>query len=219
MWCRPSPSPLAQRQFGQHHGIQRGVRERLAFADLPEAPGLVQLLHLGVRDIHQEDGEVLVPVVQQGSGEQVGHALLPPVLAYAQEAMEKAPQDEPRPSWVSFYGVAELTAITAIVRDRIGDAPESEAASHQALAAIPKHFRRNRALATTQLALAQVHQREVEQACATAASVFELMSGNPIPGRLRSLLGDFYRDLITLAPDAAVAQEWGDRYRSEWSRA
>nr|WP_206326435.1 helix-turn-helix domain-containing protein [Streptomyces sp. N502] len=140
-------------------------------------------------------------------------------LGYAQEAMEKAPQDEPRPSWVSFYGVAELTAITAIVRDRIGDAPESEAASHQALAAIPKHFRRNRALATTQLALAQVHQREVEQACATAASVFELMSGNPIPGRLRSLLGDFYRDLITLVPDAAVAQEWGDRYRSEWSRA
>jgi transcriptional regulator with XRE-family HTH domain len=140
-------------------------------------------------------------------------------LGYAQEALEKAPQDEPRPSWVSFYGVAELTAIRAIVRDRIGDAPESEAASHQALAAIPKHFRRNRALATTRLALAQVHQREVEQSCTTAASVFELMSGNPLPGRMRSLLGDFYRDLITLAPDAAVAQEWGDRYRAEWSRA
>ncbi|MEU6179645.1 helix-turn-helix transcriptional regulator [Streptomyces coeruleorubidus] len=140
-------------------------------------------------------------------------------LGYAQEALGKASQDEPRPSWVSFYGVAELTAIRAIVRDRIGDAPESEAASHQALAAIPKHFRRNRALATTRLALAQVHQREVEQACTTAASVFELMSGNPLPGRMRSLLGDFYRDLITLAPDAAVAQEWGDRYRAEWSRA
>ncbi|MFI7013528.1 hypothetical protein [Streptomyces sp. NPDC050164] len=140
-------------------------------------------------------------------------------LGYAQEAMEKTSEDEPRPSWVSFYGVAELTAIKAIVRDRIGDAPESEAASHQALAAIPKHFRRNRALATTRLALAQVHQREVEQACSTAALVFELMSGNPLPGRMRSLLGDFYRDLITLAPDAAVAQEWGDRYRAEWSRA
>lgn len=140
-------------------------------------------------------------------------------LGYANEALEKASPNEPRPSWVSFYGVAELTAIKAIVRDRIGDAAESEAASHQALSAIPKNFRRNRALATTRLALAQVHQREVEQACATAASVFELMSGNPLPGRMRSLLGDFYRDLITLAPDTAVAQEWGDRYRAEWSRA
>ncbi|MFG2132230.1 XRE family transcriptional regulator [Streptomyces sp. NPDC048751] len=140
-------------------------------------------------------------------------------LGYAHEALEKAPPDEPRPSWVSFYGVAELTAIKAIVWGRIGDAARSEAASHQALSAIPRHFRRNRALATTRLALAQVHQREVEQATTAAASVFELMSGNPIPGRLRSLLGDFYRDLITLVPDARVAQEWGDRYRSEWSRA
>ncbi|MFF9123074.1 XRE family transcriptional regulator [Streptomyces sp. NPDC014889] len=140
-------------------------------------------------------------------------------LGYAEEALAKASQEEPRPSWVSFYGVAELCAIQAIVRDRIGDAAESEAASHRALAMLPKHFRRNRGLATTRLALAQLHQGEVEQACATAATVFELMAGNPIPGRMRSLLGDYYRDLISLAPDAAVAQEWGDRFRSEWSRA
>ncbi len=45
------------------------------------------------------------------------------------------------------------------------------------------------------------------------------MAGNPIPGRMRSLLGDYYRDLIAFAPSATVAREWGDRYRSEWSRA
>ncbi|WP_405539679.1 hypothetical protein OG787_47010 [Streptomyces sp. NBC_00075] len=140
-------------------------------------------------------------------------------LGYAQESLSKAPDGEPRPSWVTFYGASELTAIRAIVRDRIGDAAESEAASHQALATIPKTFRRNRALATTRLALAQLHQREIERACTTASTVFELMSGNPIPGRMRSLLGDYYRDLITLAPDTVVAREWGDRYRSEWSRA
>lgn len=140
-------------------------------------------------------------------------------LGYAQEALSKATTGDPRPSWVSFYGPAELTAIRAIVRDRIGDPAESEAASHQALVMIPTAFRRNRALATARLALAQLHQRDVEQACGTASHVFELMTGTPIPARMRSLLGDFYRDLISLAPDAAVAREWGDRFRTEWSRA
>ncbi|WP_327291980.1 hypothetical protein [Streptomyces sp. NBC_01198] len=119
---------------------------------------------------------------------------------------------------MTFYGSAELNAVTAIVRDKIGDAPQAEAASHRALASIAPEFRRNRALATTRLALTQLHQHEVDQACATASTVFVLMSGAPIPGRMRSLLGDYYRDLITLGPKAAVAREWGVRYRTEWSR-
>ncbi|MER5472521.1 twin-arginine translocation signal domain-containing protein [Streptomyces sp. NPDC002685] len=139
-------------------------------------------------------------------------------LGHAQDALGKTETDQPKPSWVAFYGPAELLAMTAIVQDRIGDSADSEAASHRALRTIPKEFRRNRALATTRLALAQLHQRDVDQACSTAATVFPLMSGNPIPGRMRSLLGDYYRDLITLAPDARIAREWGDRYRSEWSR-
>ncbi|MFI1826745.1 hypothetical protein ACH41E_09925 [Streptomyces sp. NPDC020412] len=137
-------------------------------------------------------------------------------LGYAQEALSKA-EARPRPSWVAFYGPAELAAITSIVRDRIGDPAEAEAASHKALATIPQEFRRNRALATGRLALAQLHQRDVDQACSTASTAFQLMAGHPIPGRMRSLLGDFYRDLTTLGPDARVAREWGDRYRSEWS--
>lgn len=140
-------------------------------------------------------------------------------LGYAEEALNKATEDEKRPSWVRFYGAAELMAMTAIARDRIGDSAESEAASHKALGSLPKQFKRNRALATARLALAQVHQRDVGQACTSASTVFDLMSGHAIPGRMRSLLGDFYRDLITLAPTASVAREWGDRYRSEWSRA
>ncbi|MFJ4337913.1 hypothetical protein [Streptomyces sp. NPDC088915] len=140
-------------------------------------------------------------------------------LGHAQEALSKAALADPRPSWTAFYGPAELTALTAVVRNRIGDFAEAEAASHRALSAIPRQFRRNRAMATAQLALAQVRQGDVDQACASASAAFELMEGHPIPGRMRSRLGDFYRDLITLAPDATVAQEWGDRYRSEWSRS
>lgn len=140
-------------------------------------------------------------------------------LGYAREALSKADPDSPRPSWTAFYGPAELTAMTAIVRDRIGDFAGAEAASHKALTSIPEQFRRNRAMATTRLALSQLHQRDVDQACATASTVFELMKGCPLPGRMRSLLGDYYRDLIGLARDARVAQEWGDRFRSEWSRS
>ncbi|MEV7289569.1 XRE family transcriptional regulator [Streptomyces sp. NPDC093252] len=138
-------------------------------------------------------------------------------LGHAHEALAKA-VDRPRPSWIAFYGPAELAAITAIVRDRIGDAVQAEAASHQALAGIPMRFRRNRAFATTRLALAQLHQRDIETACFTASTALELMQDDPLPGRMRTLLGDFYRDLISLAPGAETAREWGDRYRSEWRR-
>ncbi|MFI0820496.1 hypothetical protein ACH4TX_30975 [Streptomyces sp. NPDC021098] len=140
-------------------------------------------------------------------------------LGCAHEALGKASLGDPRPIWTAFYGPGELFALTAIVRDKIGEPAEAEAASHKALASIPKEFRRNRALATARLALNQLHQRDIDQACATASTVFTLMAGHPIPGRMRSLLGDYYRDLITLAPDASVAREWADRYRTEWSRA
>lgn len=140
-------------------------------------------------------------------------------LGHAEDALAKASLEESRPSWVAFYGPAELLAITAIVRDDIGDSTGAEAASHRALAAIPQQYRRNRALATLQLALTQLHQRDVDQACATTEQVFALMTGNPLPGRMRSYLGDFYRDLTTLAPDSGTAREWEDRYRSEWSQA
>jgi len=140
-------------------------------------------------------------------------------LGCAHEALGKASLDDPRPIWTAFYGPGELLALTAIVRDEIGESAEAEAASHQALAGIPEAFRRNRALATARLALTQLHQRDIDQACATATTVFTMMAGHPIPGRMRSLLGDYHRDLITLAPDASVAREWADRYRTEWSRA
>lgn len=139
-------------------------------------------------------------------------------LGYAGEALAKAP-DAIRPSWIAFYGPAELHALTAIVRDRLGDAAEAEAASHRALSVLPDPFRRNRALATARLALAQLHQGDLDQACETTDTAFQLMRGAPLPGRMRTLLGDFHRDLFTLAPSATAALDWADRYRTEWSHS
>ncbi|WP_432158206.1 XRE family transcriptional regulator [Streptomyces sp. bgisy153] len=138
-------------------------------------------------------------------------------LGRAEDALAKADLAQPRATWIAFYGPAELYSLTAIVRDVVGHPAQAEAASHRALAALPETYRRNRAHTTARLALAQLHQDDVEQACATSGQVFTIMAGTPLPGRMRLLLGDFQRDLIARAPSAHIAHEWMDRYRTEWS--
>jgi tetratricopeptide (TPR) repeat protein len=139
-------------------------------------------------------------------------------LGLAGDALNRA-GDQPRSTWMAFYGPAELHALTAIAHDRLGDAEQTESASHRALAILPPRFRRNRALTTARLALAQLHQGDAEHATATASAVFDLMSDAPLPARIRTLLGDFYRDLLTLSATAPAAREWADRFRTEWSRS
>lgn len=96
-------------------------------------------------------------------------------LGTAQETFSKAAEDE-RPRWTAFYGPAELDHLAAIILNRNGEPAEAEAMAHRALAKIPAEFQRNRALATCQLALAQLRQGEPEQATATAATVFTIRS-------------------------------------------
>ncbi|WP_327332917.1 XRE family transcriptional regulator [Streptomyces anulatus] len=137
-------------------------------------------------------------------------------LARAEDSLGKAELEQPRASWIAFYGPAELHSLSAIVHDEVGHPAKAEAASHQALAALAPSYRRNRAHTTARLALAQLHQGDIEQACATSGQVFRIMAGTALPGRMRQIIGDFQRDLIASAP-AAVAHEWTDQYRTQWS--
>lgn len=139
-------------------------------------------------------------------------------LGGAQDSLRKAADDE-RPRWTAFYGTAELNHLAAIIMNRNGQHAEAEAMAHRALGRIPPEFRRNRALATCQLASAQLRQGDPEQATQTAANVFAIMDGAPLPGRMRTLVGDFHRDLFRLAPSTSYARDWADRMRDEWSRA
>lgn len=139
-------------------------------------------------------------------------------LGSAQETLRKAVEDD-RPRWTAFYGPAELNHLAAVILNRNGEATDAEAMAHRALAKIPAEFQRNRALATCQLALAQLRQDEPERATATAATVFQIMDGAPLPGRMRTLIGDFHRDLFRLAPSTTYARDWADRMREEWSQA
>jgi tetratricopeptide (TPR) repeat protein len=205
--------PLAQMRVWNSTAIlahQRGdVGESIAAAQAAQAtaitrrdPLFASLAHARTAVGHAQRGD------RQAAVRSLGHA---------EEALGKAEVARPRPGWVAFYGPAELHALAAIVREQLGEPADAEAASHRALAVLPKKYRRNRAMATVYLALAQLHQGDVEQACATTEDAFTLMSGSPLPERLRVLLGDFYRDLLTRAPSAQVTREWGDRFRSEWS--
>lgn len=136
-------------------------------------------------------------------------------LGRAEDALIKVTESE-RPTWVSFFGPGELYSVVASTQQDLSRHAEAEAASYRALAVLPERFRRNRAAVTARLAISLVHQGEIEQGCAKAEEVFQLMDGNPLPGRLRSLIGDFYRDLLTKAPDTQATREWGDRFRAEW---
>lgn len=136
-------------------------------------------------------------------------------LGLAEEAFAKAPVGE-RASWGAFFGPGELYSITASAQQKLSCQEDAEAAGYRALTAIPQQFRRNRASVTARLAISLVRQGEVEAACTRAEEVFTLMDGHPLPGRLRFLIGDFHRDLLTHAPDTQAAREWGDRFRAEW---
>lgn len=138
-------------------------------------------------------------------------------IGLAGESLARATAQH-RPTWAAFYGPAELHVLTAIVYERLGNAERAESASHQALGALPPQFRRNRALATARLALAQVRQGDAELATDTATSVISLMGGASLSGRIRTVLGDFHRELLTLSATTPSAREWVDRFRTEWSR-
>ncbi|WP_405015243.1 hypothetical protein [Kitasatospora sp. NBC_01539] len=107
-------------------------------------------------------------------------------LGHAGEALTKA-QDTAvaRPSWTAFYGSAELWALHSIAHLQLGQAQQAEAHSHRALAQLPGQFRRNRAMATARLALAQLGQGDIEHAT-IGSTVFALMTGVPLPGRMRT---------------------------------
>ncbi|MFE7965415.1 XRE family transcriptional regulator [Streptomyces cellulosae] len=195
------------------------ARQREDYAEAVAAAQAAQATSITRRSpVHASLGWARLAVAQAHGGDARGAVRS---IGRAEELWGKADPGEPVSAWIEFYGPvagpAELFALTAVVQDETGRSAQAEAASYRSLAALPGQYRRNRANTTARLALAQLHQGEVEQACATSGAVFEAMAGVPLPGRTRQLLGDFQRELIARAPK--MADEWVEQYRTEWSRA
>lgn len=192
---------MLARQRGAHHEAVAAAEAGLVTAVARRSPVHASLAHARTAVCLAHSGQAR-PALRH--------------LARAEDKLAKADLQQPRSSWLMFYGPAELYSLTAIVHDVVGRPAEAEAASHHALAELGPAYRRNRGHTLARLALAQLHQGDIEQACTTSGEVFDVMAGTALPGRLRQLLGDFQRDLLARAP-RPMAHEWTDRYRTQWS--
>lgn len=133
----------------------------------------------------------------------------------AADAFGQAEPTRPRPADMDFYTRGELHGLTAITLLRLGHPARSESHTHRCLAALRPDQNRNRAYYSFHLALAQLHQGEVEQACATAGAVN--LSPEAAGGRIGRLLGTFTTTLNVRAPNTAVTRDWNDQLHSRIS--
>ncbi|GLF96504.1 XRE family transcriptional regulator [Streptomyces yaizuensis] len=195
---------MAARQRGDYREAFDAGQAALSVVSTRQYPLLASLAHARIAVGHGYLGE------RQAALRSFGHA---------QEALEKVDPEQPQPGWIAFYGPGDLAALTAVVHEHAGEHAEAEAASHRAFSATPPEYRRNRAMDMARIALAQLRQHDVEQACATATASVGLMNGDPLPGRMRAILGDFQQELIALAPTTPVARDWRDRHRAGRGRA
>jgi len=129
---------------------------------------------------------------------------------HAHRAAALIERDEPLPSWMRFFDAAELAGLDAVMFLRLGHADAAEAGTHRALALLRPGLHRNRGYYTAHLALAQLAQGDLDQACATLDRV---AAGRPVAGRTGDLVRRFRRELLAAAPDADQTREWLTRQR------
>lgn len=105
---------------------------------------------------------------------------------------------------MDFYDRAELEGLAGLAYSRLGQWSRAEAHTHHSLTLRRADHVRNRYLALTDLAHAQLAQGELEPAVATA----RLISADAWRGRVGHRITDFSTALRTAHPRAATAREW-----------
>ncbi len=129
-------------------------------------------------------------------------------LGYAQGALDRADNDEPRPVWMAaFYDQAELDGLAVAALLALGQYEDAEACAHRSLAGLRPYMHRSRAITTARLARAQLGQGSVEAAVATAMTVPADVTAHP---RVVGMLTDFGRRLHTTAPGSTPARTWDE---------
>ncbi|MER6529545.1 hypothetical protein [Streptomyces sp. NPDC001508] len=123
----------------------------------------------------------------------------------AQKALDRADPNKHRPSWISFYDQAELDHLAMVARMHLRQWPDAERHAHRSLAYLRPDLKRNSALVHAHLAIAQLGQRDLEQAIGTAQSLPEDMMRH---ARVRGLLDGFTEQVTTLAPHNLEARDW-----------
>ncbi|MFC4507014.1 MULTISPECIES: Tat pathway signal protein [Streptomyces] len=129
----------------------------------------------------------------------------------AQKALDRADPNRHRPSWVGFYDQAELDHLAMVTRMQLGQWAAAERHAHRSLAYLRPDLKRNSALVHAHLAVAQLGQRDLEQAIGTAQNIPEGMMRH---ARVRGLLDGFTEQVIVLAPRNSEVRDWRARYRT-----
>lgn len=132
-------------------------------------------------------------------------------LDLAQKALDRADPKKHRPTWMDFYDQAELDHLAMAAQVQLAQWPEAEKRAHRSLAYVRPGLQRNSALVHANLAVAQLCQRELEQAVATAQRIPEEMMRH---ARVRGLLDRFTEQVTILAPRNPEARDWRTRYRT-----
>ncbi|MFE3886532.1 hypothetical protein ACFXPQ_27105 [Streptomyces lydicus] len=132
-------------------------------------------------------------------------------LGHAQEALDRADKDAPRPVWLeAFYGQSELDSLALAAHLALGDWAEAEACAHRSLAALPPHMHRSRGIATARLAQSQLGQGDFGPAVCTAMSIPQGAQRHP---RVSGMLDAFGTRLQERAPNSPHTRTWTQHQR------
>ncbi|WP_405009926.1 hypothetical protein [Kitasatospora sp. NBC_01539] len=124
----------------------------------------------------------------------------------AQESLDRAQPDRPRPVWLTtHYDQAELDSLALAAYLALGRYEDAEAQAHRSLALLRPHMRRSQAITSARLARAQLGQGDVEPAVTTAMSIPRPLAAHP---RVSGMLRGFGATLSTVAGDSEHTRTW-----------
>ncbi|MGW5736692.1 MULTISPECIES: hypothetical protein [Streptomyces] len=136
-------------------------------------------------------------------------------LGLAQDAFDRAQDDEPRPVWMTaFFDRAELHSLATAAHLSARDYATAEAHAHRSLAALRPELERTRAITTARLCRAQLGQDDIGPAVRTAMAIPEDTLTHP---RVQGMLAGFTKALHRQAPASSQTRLW-DAYVREHLR-
>ncbi|WP_234330248.1 XRE family transcriptional regulator [Streptomyces acidiscabies] len=131
-------------------------------------------------------------------------------LVAAEKTFDRA-RNEERPAWITFYDRSEVDGLSASVWFATGDFSKAEYFFHRALSGIRPELVRNRALYLAHLALAQAEQGELELACTTAQSAYDMLIPASGSKRTTSTLGKVRSLLVSTGSTTPEMKSWIER--------
>ena len=134
------------------------------------------------------------------------HNAVARTLGHAQDSLDRAEPGALRPMWLTaFYDQSELESLSLTANLALHDHAQAEAHAHRCLALLRPSNARSRAIATARLARAQLGQRELDLAVATAMSIEPEQVSHP---RVAGMLSAFGQRLSEAAPRSEAEQAW-----------